>query len=464
MLASATTDPVLKTCIIGAGISGLAHAWKLKRLGSDCTVLEQAKHSGGAIRSHRSGDYLAEEGPHSIQLNSPAVENFLKSIPNLQHSIVESKPEAKKRFIVRNGKLYAVPLNPLAAMTTQLWSLNGKLRALKEPFIKAAPADREESIADFVRRRLGDELYNYAVNPLVAGIYAGNPEALSLKHAFPKLYTLEQDHGSLVRGMIHKLKSARKNKGHRPNRRILSFKNGMADLPKALASALGNSLHTAVSIVSIHKSGNQWQVTYSDTAGKQAEATFDHLILTVPSHQLAELPFEPKLQQALANLDSISYPPVSVFTLGFKRSDVRHPLDGFGFLTPERENQQILGALFPSSIFPKRAPGNEVLITAFVGGTRHPEHATDDPEKLKAIVLPELQQLLGVCGEPTFQHNKYWEKAIPQYTLGYDKQLANMQQIEQSYPGLMLAGNYRTGISVTACIEAAFDQSGLKEW
>lgn len=457
MHASGSPLSAETTCIIGAGISGLSHAWELQRRGRDCTVLEQSNQPGGAISSHRVGDYLAEEGPHSILLNNAAIENFLNSIPDLQASVVESKPEAKKRFVLRDGTLHAVPLSPLAAVTTSLWSIKGKVHALKEPFIKAAPADQDESVAAFARRRLGDELYRYAVNPMIAGIYAGDPESLSLRHTFPKLQALEQDHGGLLRGMIHNLRKARRSQANRPTKRILSFQNGMQELPEKLASALGESLKTAINLQSIRKSGEKWNIVWSDPSGSTTEARFDRLILTLPAHQLGRLPMDPELHAAFSKLETIHYPPVSVLTLGFKRDAISHPLDGFGFLVPECEKRQILGALFPSSIFSARAPADEALLTAFVGGTRQPDCATADTEALKRIVLPELQELLGAKGDPTFVHHKHWEKAIPQYTLGYDETLRAMKQIENSHTGLKLAGNYRTGVSVTDCIQAALD-------
>jgi oxygen-dependent protoporphyrinogen oxidase len=450
-------ESALKTCIIGAGISGLARAWQLKRHGQDCTVLEQSALPGGAMRSYREGDYLAEEGPNSILLNSLEIEAFLDSIPGLNASIIEALPEANKRFIVRNGKPHAVPTGPLSAITTPLWSFAGKLRVLKEPFVKAAPADSEENVADFVRRRLGDELYRYAINPLVGGIYAGDPEKLSLPHAFPKLHALDQHHGGLIRGGIAKMRAARANKGPKPRKRIISFKDGMAELPEKLAAALADSLHTAVSISSIRKSGEQWTVAWSSPDGTITEDSFDQLILTVPAHRLAHLPFESALQDELHRLRAIDYPPVSVLSLGFKRADVAHPIDGFGALVPECEGHKILGVLFPSSLFPQRAPEGEVLLTVFIGGERQPECATADTETLMATVLPELEQLLGIHGQPTFVHHKHWDKAIPQYKLGYGAQLAEMERIEQNHPGLHLAGNYRTGISVTYCLEAALN-------
>ena len=446
-----------KTCIIGAGISGLARAWQLKRNGQDCIVLEQSALPGGAMRSVRDGEHLAEEGPNSILLNSLEIEAFLDSIPGLNASIIEALPEAKKRFIVRDGKPHAVPMGPISAITTPLWSFAGKLRVLKEPFVKAAPADGEESVADFVRRRLGDQLYRYAINPLVGGIYAGDPEKLSLPYAFPKLHALDQNHGGLIRGAIAKMRAARANKGPKPRKRIISFKNGMAEFPEKLAAALGNSLHTAVTIQSIRKSGEHWTVTWKHPDGTVTEDSFDKLILTVPAHRLAHLPFDSVLKGQLSAFEAIDYPPVSVLSLGVKRADVAHPIDGFGALVPECEGRKILGVLFPSSLFPQRAPEGEVLLTVFIGGERQPECATADTQALMRTVLPELEQLLGVTGQPTFVHHKHWDKAIPQYKLGYGKHLAEMERVEQLNSGLHLAGNYRTGISVTYCLEAALE-------
>ena len=232
----------------------------------------------------------------------------------------------------------------------------------------------------------------------------------------------------------------------------------MAELPEKLAAALSDSLHTAVSIRSIRKSEEQWTVTWSSPDGSTIEDSFDRLILTVPAHRLSHLPFDPALQDELRRLHAIDYPPVSVLSLGFKRADVAHPIDGFGALVPECEGRKILGVLFPSSIFAQRAPESEVLLTVFVGGERQPEYATADIKTLQRTVLPELEQLLGITGKPTFVHHKHWDKAIPQYKLGYAAQLADIERIEQNHSGLHLAGNYRTGISVTCCLEAALKQ------
>jgi len=440
----------MKTCIIGAGITGLATAWQLRRTGRECLVLEPQDRVGGAMHSVGREGFLAEEGPNSLQLNSVEIEDFLVSVPGLEAEMIEASPAAKKRYIVRDGRLHAVPMGPVQAFTTPLWSLGGKLRVLREPFIRPAPAETEESVADFVRRRLGDELYRYAINPLVGGIYAGDPERLSLPYGFPKLHALEQGHGGLIRGALAKMRRARRATGRKPNKRILSFRDGIDVLPRTLSAALGDSVRTGVSIRSIRREGPHWTVRYDGN-----EVSFDQVILTAPAHALARLPLEPGPAEDLRKLAEIDYPPVSVLSLGYRREQVAHPLDGFGALVPESEGRRILGVLFPSSVFPGRAPEDHVLLTVFAGGTRQPEFATEDTAALLDTVRPDLETLLGVRGEPVFTHHKHWARAIPQYTLGYGTFLTEMKTIEKAYPGLRLAGNYRSGISLTYCLEAA---------
>lgn len=446
--------------IIGAGISGLTLAWRLQQQGIKVTVLDEATAPGGAMHSHREGPYIAEDGPHSILVNSREIDAFLKSIPGLEERIIDARPDAQKRFIVRNRTVHTVPTGPLSAVTTPLWSFKGKLRVLKEPFVKALEAGTEESVADFVRRRLGDELYRYAINPLVGGIYAGRPEELSLRYGFPKLYALEQEHGGLIRGALAKMKASRKERksGASPfKKRMISFNRGMGELPETLAAALGTSVRFSVSINSVQKAGDGWSVSWTDPGGTEANAGFDRLILTVPAHRLQSLPLPDPVRADLRPLEAIDYPPVSVLSLAFRRADVAHPLDGFGALVPECEGMNILGVLFPASLFEGRTPSGEVLLTAFVGGSRQPELATADTDALLGTVLPDLRELLGVTGQPLYCHHRHWPKAIPQYKLGYQDHLAQMESVEAKHRGLRLAGNYRTGISVSYCIEAALN-------
>lgn len=440
-----------RTCIIGSGITALAKAWQLKQQGQSCVVLEASDRIGGAIQSFREGAYLAEEGPNSIQVNSVEVDSFLKSVPGLTERELKASGKANKRYIVRDGQLQAVPMGPLSAITTPLWSLGGKLRVLKEPFIAAIAPEEEESAADFVRRRLGNELYEYAINPLIGGIYAGNPEALSLRYAFPKLYALEQNYGGMIRGAIAKMRSAKKNGPPKFEKRIISFQDGLHELPQLLAKALGDSIQTSVRIEGIRKTDTDWTVEWNGDS-----QLFDEVVLTQPSHSLTGLPLEPKILESFLPLEAIDYPPVSVLSLAYKRSDIAHPLDGFGALVPECEGRNILGVLFPTSIFGGRAPEDEVLLTVFIGGERQPELAMPDTNQVRQTAIAEVSELLGISGEPSFCHHKHWPKAIPQYKLGYGEILKQIDGIESDFPGLKLRGNYRDGISLSYCIEAAF--------
>lgn len=439
-----------KVCIIGAGISGLSTAWHLKKQGADCTVIETADRVGGAIRTEQNKSFLTEAGPNSIQLNSPEVAAFLESIPGLKNECIFAKAAAQKRFLVRKGKVHPVPMGPLQALRTPLWSFGAKLRVLREPFISRRIDESDESVAEFVCRRLGSEIYRYAINPLVGGIYAGKPEALSLRYGFPKLYDLEQTHGSLIRGALAKKIASRKGKPTNFKKSIISFKGGLETLPKSLAKALGSSVHTGATLESITKEASGWQVQWNGITHQ-----YDRLILAVPAFALEKLPLQRDLHDALSPLKNIEYPPVSVLSLGFRKNTISHPLDGFGVLVPECEERSILGVLFPSSFFEGRAPQDHALLTVFVGGDRQPYLSSDDAQVLEDRVMPDLVELLGIKESPVMRHLAHWPRAIPQYKVGYGEIMNAIDKIESQYPGLHLSANYRHGISLTYCLEAA---------
>ncbi|MEC7609690.1 MAG: protoporphyrinogen oxidase, partial [Verrucomicrobiota bacterium] len=242
----------------------------------------------------------------------------------------------------------------------------------------------------------------------------------------------------------------RKRRAPKVEKQIISFKNGLAELPQLLVAALGESVYANVSISSIQKIGSCWRVDWNGKTN-----IYDEVLLTTPTHALDKLPFDESLQKALQPLLAIDYSPVSVLTVAFKQSNITKTLNGFGMLVPECEGRKILGVLFPASLFAGRAPAGEVLLTVFVGGERQANLAVPDKDTLLKTVLPELNELFGTTGEPTFSYHKHWPRAIPQYNLGYGKLLAQMEAIEKKFVGLKLAGNYRDGISLTNCIEAA---------
>lgn len=427
--------------VIGAGLTGLTAACALKQRGASVTVLESSSRPGGAVRSERVDGFLVEHGPNSMMTNDADVQAFLRA-SDLGSQIVT--PLAKKRFLVRGGRPVAMPSSAAGAVGTPLFSLAGKIRILAEPFLPRG-RDDDESLADLVRRRLGPEMLSYAIEPFVAGIYAGNPEKLSARHAFPKLWNLERNHGSFIRGAVRLRRSG-------PPQQMMSFRDGMGALPARLGEILGDDLHCGIRLEKISRGPDgRWRAMWSE-GGATREVSADRIICTVPAFAVPDLPWEGGLRASCEFLRGIEYPPVTVVALGFRRKDVRHPLDGFGMLVPAVEQRNILGTIFSSSLFAGRAPEDHVLLTTFVGGSRQPRLAAMGDDALASDVCGDLRDLLGTTGDPVFQKIIRWPRAIPQYNTGYGTFLSAMENLETAWPGLHLAGNYRGGIAAGQCI------------
>ena len=441
-----------RVAVIGGGITGLTAAFKLREMGHDVTLFEAGDRVGGAIGTVRRDGYLAELGPNTILDTSPRIGELISDL-GLDRRRLYSDLKAEARFILRRGEPTPMPGSPLAFFTSRLFSFKAKLRLLKEPFIKASPPDIEENLADFVRRRLGQEFLDYAINPFVGGVYAGDPEKLSVKQAFPKLHAIEQKYGSLIKGQIRGAKE-RKRSGtvSKQNAKKISFDHGLQVLTDALHQYLGDAAKLNTPVTQIDSVEKGLQLTAS---GEQL--TFDAVLLALPAHKLAALNLPPSGTQPLAALGEIHYPPVASVVLGFRREDVAHSLAGFGTLNPEVEKVQTLGTLFTSSLFPGRAPAGHVTLTSYVGGTRSPELALKEPEELYQLTLADLRRIYGVSGEPTFRHHHVFRKAIPQYNVGYGKYKDLMAACEQSTPGLYIAGHSRDGISLGDSIVSGHD-------
>jgi oxygen-dependent protoporphyrinogen oxidase len=456
-----------RICIIGGGISGLTVAYKLQRDGHSVTVCEASDSAGGAIRSCREGEWLSEAGPNSIQDSDASVTEIVESL-GLQNRLLEASTEAKRRYIVRDGKPVLVPNSPFSAISTPLFSLSAKLGVFGEPFrpkrlenFAASPGPDspdnpgtfDESLADFVRRRLGQEFLDYAINPMVGGIFAGNPEKLSVKHAFPKVWALEEEFGSLIKGAIGRIRDNRKSAKPRHKKRVLSFPNGLSELTNALSSQLSNNLHLNATISKVTRHPNQ---QYSITVNNTESELFDHLIYAGTAWGIHRMDFENFAHFPPNLLADLTHAPVFSVTLGYMKNQIHHPLDGFGVLVPEVEKMNILGCLFTSSIFPNRAPKNGATLTTFIGGMRQPELVNLDEASLLKLVKSDLNSLLGVSGDPLFTDITRWEKAIPQYEVGFGKHLDTMLEIERHNEGFHFLGNFKNGISLDASIRFAW--------
>src|SRR5699024_7859298 len=363
----------------------------------------------------------------------------------LNAKIIEANSLAKRRYIVKNNHPVPLPDSVLSLLKTPLFSAAAKLRLLKEPFI-AASDEEDESIASFIRRRLGKDPLNYAVNPFVSGVYAGTPDELSVKHTFSALWELEQQYGSLFKGLLKKERSKDK-----PKRALISFTEGNQLLPNALAGQLEHPVQTSTAIQSAKFQDQRWQLR-ANQSGRSIQASHDLVISTLPAYSLADI-----FGSEFRSLSSIPYAPVSSLALGYRKDQVQHPLDGFGMLIPAAEDYDTLGVLFSSTLFPSRAPEGCHLLSCFIGGSRNPQLASLPEKELKRKVQEELKKLLSINGQPVFTHHRLWQHAIPQYEVGYDRYLKVMDDLEDSHDGLLLEGNFRGGVSVPDCVSSAFE-------
>lgn len=438
--------------IIGGGIAGLVTGYRLMNSGLEITLFEASRRTGGVIRSERSGGYLVEYGPNTIQTKTDLIDKLIADL-GIRDQQLFAADEARNRYVVRNGKPVPVPASPPAFLKTRLFSSRAKLRLLREPFVQPVDEQVEESVADFVRRRLGDEFLDYAINPFVAGVYAGDPERLSLRHAFPRMFELERQYGSLIKGMIRLSRERKKATSPMPAGRMMSFKEGLQTLPDALARNLGERIRLESRITGIRKDNDRWKLSLENA---ESDQSFDAVLYAAPLYTLPSVNFNAGVE--IEAFSKVHYPAVSVLALGFPRENVQHPLDGFGVLVPAVESQfSILGSLFSSTLFPGRAPENHVLLTTFIGGVRHEELASSAWGTLKDTVSNDLRDLLGIRGMPDFTQHVYWERAIPQYHVGYGKIKELLDTIEKRNPGFYLTGNFRNGISVSDTVTYASD-------
>jgi len=437
--------------IIGGGITGLTAAFRLQQKNIPVTLYEASERVGGVIQSLRHDGYLAEFGPNTLLETSPKVSALIDDL-GLNNRRLYSDPMAKNRYVVRGRRLIKMPESPLGFIATPLFSPAAKLRLLLEPFVRRGEESREESVAEFVRRRLGPEFLDHAVDALVGGIYAGDPEKLSVPQAFPKLYALERDYGSLIRGQIfggrQRRESGEVSKAHAKK---FSFDEGLQVLPEALCAELKDSVQLRSPVSALTQSDKGWNVRWRSN-GSEVQREHSAVVYAGTAFGLSKMEIRAHRPANVAPFANIHYPPVASVVLGFRRQNVAHPLDGFGMLIPRLEGFRILGSIFSSSLFPNRAPAGHVTLTSYIGGARSPELARKSPEELFDMTLEDLRVLLRISGEPTFKHHVLYPQAIPQYNLGYERFRNLMAEMETGAPGFFLAGHYRDGISVSDCI------------
>lgn len=437
--------------VLGGGISGLTAAYLAQKDGLDVSVIEKACTPGGPISSIKKDGYLIEKGPNSLLLPDPWVESFIEEL-GLKDAQLETDPEASKRYIVKNGKPIAVPSSPIQAVTSPLFSLKGKIGFLGEPFRSkiSEKYGKTETVANFVKRRMGPDFLDYAIDPFVSGVYAGDPSKLILEYAFPLMRGFERDGGSIIRGAIQYRKK-RKREGTAYKKRSISFRDGLGTLPQTLAKKLGNRLWLESTVVAVNHTDDGWQVTWKRD-GENFDAFAKELIVCLPSHAIKKIAWSAPINEPLRTTPDLSYPAVHSLALGFSRDQVSHPLDGFGMLVPSKEELNILGALFSSTLYPGRAPEDKCLLTVMLGGIRRPDLATLNENRLIEIAMNDLEPLLGLKGSPEFAHLSSWPRAIPQYTIEYGPWKSTLHALEEQFPELHFGGNSIDGIAMGASL------------
>lgn len=442
--------------IIGAGITGLSLAFELKKKGFEVQVYESSSEVGGVMKTWQKDGWLAECGPNSIFETSTRVKNLIDEC-DLRDKIIYTNRKAGKRYVVKNGKPALVPGTAMQFLKSNLLSNKSKFLILKEPFVKPKLNDEEESLADFVRRRLGEEVLDYFVYPFVGGIYSGDPEKLSVKHAFKQFYTLEQKYGSIILGQFKAAKEREDHEIPRNSAKSFSFKDGLQTLPQAIHQKLKDDIKVNTRVKSINSTNGSYEVV-TEYKGETSQKTHDGVVYCGAAHSLDKLSFNSRGATDIADLSGINYPSVSSIALGYRHEQIDHALDGFGILIPKKENFKILGTQFNSTVFSDRTPDQEhVILTTFIGGARFPEAVNMDDNELLDITKKDLASLLGVDGDPVFVKHTRWPKAIPQYEIGYGKYLDIMDAVEKENPGFYLAGNFRDGIAVGDCISNSVD-------
>jgi len=438
----------LDVAVIGGGVSGLALAYDLKRHGRRVAVLERQAHGGGNAISERIGGFLMEHGPSTLNAASPVAADFSREL-GLDAARCDLGARVRRRYLVKQGALQGLPVHPLGMFTSSYLSPRARLRMLAEiavPRRRDTDASAEETVAQFCTRRFGREFTERVMDPLVGGLYAGCADGLSVSAVFPRLVDLERRFGSITRGALHR----RRANGRMPGSRLFSWSSGIGALPKALSANLGGAVRTGIAVRRIRPILGGFIVDAGPTGSFQARS----VVLATQAHVAARL-LEHVDQDAAVAAGAISAPPIAVAFFGYRRTQVEHPLDGLGFLTPVCERRAITGALFCSTMFPGRAPDGSVAIAGYFGGARAPDLGSLTPEALVDLARGEFRDLLGARGEPVVAQVRHWPLGLPQYGIGHGKRTAALDELSHRVPGLFVVGNYLRGVSAADCLGVA---------
>jgi protoporphyrinogen/coproporphyrinogen III oxidase len=432
--------------VIGAGLTGLTAAHYLNKEHKNFLVLEKSDKTGGVIQSQTVDGYLYEEGPNTGVVGNTTVVELFEQLSD-KCTIELGGNNVKKRYILKNGQWEALPLGLWSAVTTPLFTFKDKLRLLGEPFRKAGN-DPHENLASFVKRRMGKSFLDYAIDPFIIGVYAGDPNYLIPKYALPKLYNIEQEYGSLIGGSFKKGFIKKSEEEKKVSKKVFSCKGGLGELTNALTASVGiENIRLGAKDIVVMPSKNAYIITYTDAKGELITINCKKVITTIGAYALEKtLPFVEKSQ--MQKINSLHYTKVIELALGFDKWEGRK-LDAFGGLIPSSEKRNILGILNMSSLFENRAPEGGALVSIFMGGVRRQDLIALTDNEIKRVVEKECQDLLAL---PEFNPDLFkiirHNFAIPQYGVESGERFETIAKLEAQYKGLLIGGNQRNGIGM----------------
>jgi oxygen-dependent protoporphyrinogen oxidase len=452
-----------KAIIVGGGISGLATAYMLREKARangvelEITLLEKEQRVGGKICSIKDDGYLCEWGPNGFLDSKPQTLELCRQL-GAADSLLRSNDNACKRFIYSDGVLHCLPENGMSFLKSKLLSWPEKFRLAMEPFAAKAPEEVDETLAAFARRRLGDGALRKLIAPMVSGIFAGDPETMSLKSCFPRIAELESEYGSLIMAMIKLAKKKKQeiaagktvSSAAGPGGVLTSFRGGIQTLTDILAEKLGDAVVTRQAAIKVSKVGSSHYRVKTESYELEA----DIVVLATPADVSAGL--LPELDTFINHvLQTIPYASLTVVCFGYERPKIRHDLNGFGYLIPKEERMNTLGTLWDSSVFVQRAPAGKVLLRSMLGGACFPKYINLSDAEVDSRVQEDLKKIMGIKAPPSFVRIFRHEKAIPQYTVGHSERLSNLAEKLKEHPGLFLTGNAYRGIGLNDCVAAA---------
>ena len=438
--------------IVGGGVSGLALAYRLEQRlpAAEVVVLEREPRLGGKVGTiHRDG-FRVEAGPNGFLDTNPAALDLCRELGLGDRLTAASDAAGRNRFLLLDGRLRKLPGSLWSFLTSDVLSWRGKLNLWAERWRPSIRDGGDESIDAFARRRAGREVAETLADAFVTGIHAGDPALLSVRAAFPRLAAMEREHGSVTRGFAAARRKRRAEAAGRAAR-MWSFREGLSLLIETLRARLRTPPVVGVTVRSLRRAADGgWRV---QAEGRDAW-TADAVALTCPAYQQAALLADEDAELA-ARIDGIAYNRVAVVALGFRAADMPMSLEGFGYLSPQRERRDVLGVQWCSSIFPGRAPDGMVLLRALCGGWSRPEIVDWDDDRLLTAVRGELRPAMGVQAAPAFHDVVRWTKAIPQYHLGHLERVAWIEERAARHSGLYLGGNAYRGVALNDCVEQA---------